>query len=92
MPSFFFFVILTLLLGGDALNGYVDDDRHFVCSHGKCKEVWPVSYDISLYTGLITVTIFFAMAVFLSCGQALSQTKTPEDADEERQGTGLDRT
>jgi hypothetical protein len=51
------------LLGGDALNGYVQNDHYFVCAHGACNEVsratWSYSYwhAISAYAGIVLMFI-----------------------------------
>lgn len=63
-PSFFLFFICSIFLGGDALNGHIVGDQHFVCSHGECKEVWPIFYNTSWYLGVLMVSTF-TPAVFL---------------------------
>lgn len=52
-PSFIIFFVYSVLLGGDALNGHISGDKHFVCAHGECKEVWPIFYSISWYLGVL---------------------------------------
>jgi hypothetical protein len=48
MINFFAFVIGSVYLGGDALNGHVHAGHYFVCAHGSCTEVsrtvWHYSY------------------------------------------------
>ncbi|WP_422376736.1 hypothetical protein [Roseibium sp.] len=50
------FVILYILLNGDALSGYVLDGRYFVCNRDNCHEVWPFFYNISWFSGVFIVS------------------------------------
>ncbi len=47
-PNFLVFWLVAVYLGGDALNGYVQNGHYFICAHGVCKEVsrsvWNYSY------------------------------------------------
>jgi len=58
-----FWLITVYLLGGDALNGYVQNNHYFVCAHGACNEVsratWSYSYwhAISAYAGIVLMLI-----------------------------------
>jgi len=37
-PDFLAFILGSLYLGGDALNGYVKAEHYFLCAHGSCTE------------------------------------------------------
>ena len=63
-PSFFTFCLFSLLIGGDAMNGFTVDDRYFVSSHGTDTEVSKVTYIISLYLGIFTCFAFLLMMIF----------------------------
>jgi hypothetical protein len=72
MVNFFAFVLASLYLGGDALNGYVRSGRYFVCAHGACSEVsstiWHYSY-WHAYTSFGGILLVFAVtALFLNTG------------------------
>jgi hypothetical protein len=70
-PNFFAFVIGSILLGGDALNGYVKSGHFFVCSHGSCNEVsaatWSYSYwhAIAAMAGIVLVMLEVATLTYL---------------------------
>ncbi|ERP94326.1 hypothetical protein Q669_05470 [Labrenzia sp. C1B10] len=82
VPSFFLFLICSILLGGDALNGHVIGDQHFVCAHGECKEVWPFFFNISWYLGVAMISTL-TPAVFLG---ATSQWLLKEERSSQQEG------
>ncbi|MGC1376818.1 MAG: hypothetical protein WA821_11365, partial [Anaerolineales bacterium] len=45
--NFFLFVIISVFLGGDALNGKVVDGHYYLASHGQLTEV---SYLVFMYS------------------------------------------
>ena len=67
--NFLSFVVASLALGGDALNGKVEDGRHYLGNHGRYTEVSPsvwrysriharsimITHPIGLISGLIWV-------------------------------------
>ena len=72
VPNFFAFIIGSLYLGGDALNGYVKAGHYFLCAHGSCTEVaegvWSYSYWHAL-TAMGGVLVFLAeAAIFVTSG------------------------
>jgi len=72
VPNFFAFIIGSLYLGGDALNGYVKAGHYFLCAHGSCTEVvesvWKYSYWHAL-TAMGGVVLFLAeAAIFVNTG------------------------
>lgn len=68
-PNFITFWIVAAYLGGDALNGYIQNDHYFVCAHGVCREVsrsvWNYSYwhAISAIAGHILIFLEAAVLV-----------------------------
>lgn len=70
--NFIVFIVGSLYLGGDALNGYVKAGHHFVCAHGRCTEVsgaiWRYSYwhAVASFGGILLV--FAETALFLKTG------------------------
>ncbi|MFN3251196.1 hypothetical protein [Roseibium album] len=78
IPSFFFFLVFTILIGGDALNGYMRHGEYFVCSHGECKEVWPLIFNISWYSGIVMVSAFIPMCLLCAAGRALQGNEASE--------------
>jgi hypothetical protein len=72
MANFFAFILDSLHLGGDALNGYAKAGHFFVCAHGACTEVsstiWHYSYwyAVSAIGGILLVLA--ETALFLNTG------------------------
>jgi hypothetical protein len=70
--NFFAFISVSVLLGGDALNGYVHTAHYFLCAHGHCTEVsgstWNYSWwhAVSALGGILLV--FAEMALLLNTG------------------------
>jgi len=57
--NFLIFGILTVKLGGDALNGFTKGGKYFVASHGNIKEVSKTMWIISRYQAYsIFITVF----------------------------------
>lgn len=63
VPSFVFFSAFSLLIGGDALNGFSSEGRYFVSSHGNDTEVSWLTYTISWYLGSLTLATFIPMVL-----------------------------
>lgn len=80
-PSFFIFLVYTVLLGGDAINGHIVGDQHFVCAHGECKEVWPIFYNISRYLGVLMISTFTPAIVFGMTSQWLLKDEASDQQD-----------
>jgi hypothetical protein len=70
--NFLAFVLGSLYLGGDALNGSARAGRYFVCAHGACTEVskaiWNYSYWHALSACAGIILAFAVIAVFLNTG------------------------
>jgi hypothetical protein len=70
--NFFAFVLGSIHLGGDALNGYVRAGHYFVCAHGSCTEVsgaiWHYSYWHALTSIGGILLVFVETAIFLNTG------------------------
>jgi hypothetical protein len=72
MINFFAFVEVSIYLGGDALNGYVQNGHHFLCENGRCTEVssslWRYSWwhAVTAMGGILVV--FAETAFFLNTG------------------------
>ena len=52
---FIAFFIATVLIGGDALNGYVEDGVHYVSSHGRDTPVSALTYYFSATLGSVAL-------------------------------------
>jgi hypothetical protein len=72
MINFIVFVVGSVYLGGDALNGYVQAGHYFVCAHGHCTEVsiatWHYSYWHAYASMGGILLIFGEVALFLNLG------------------------
>jgi hypothetical protein len=70
--NFLAFVVGSLYLGGDAVNGYVRSGHYFVCAHGSCIEVSNAAWHYSrlhAYLALGGILLVFAeTALFLNTG------------------------
>ena len=73
MINFFTFITVSVYLGGDALNGYMQAGHYFLCVHGHCTEVsssiWHYSWwhAVSALGGIILVIA--EIALFLNTGE-----------------------
>jgi hypothetical protein len=63
--NFFLFLVLSSVLGGDALAGKIHDGHYFLNSHGTFKEVSLFAYQ---YSKLHTASLFVTQPVALICG------------------------
>ncbi|WP_420332665.1 hypothetical protein [Roseibium sp.] len=75
IPSFFFFFVFTILIGGDALHGYMRHGEYFVCKQGECKEVWPLIFNISWYSGIVMISTFTPMCLLLAAARILQRNE-----------------
>ena len=70
--NFFAFIVGSLYLGGDALNGFIKASHYFVCAHGSCDEVsrsvWQYSYWHAVTASGGILLVFAELAVFLNTG------------------------
>jgi len=62
--NFFIFLIISILLGGDGLNGYEENGNYYVSAQGIDTEVNSVIFHFSKYHAVFTVTSFI-VALFL---------------------------
>jgi hypothetical protein len=58
MVDFAAFVVVSLCIGGDAINGYIKDGYYFVCMHGSCHEVTRTVFEYSRWHA-ISLFVFF---------------------------------
>jgi hypothetical protein len=58
LVSFWWFLIDTVRLGGDALNGHVIDGHYFVNSHGRFTEVPPGDWIANRNLGVLALAAF----------------------------------
>ncbi len=66
--NFFAFVIIAILLGGDAINGMVKDGHYYLASHGRYTEVTESVFNYSrhhAYSVFVTHPIGMAAAWYL---------------------------
>ena len=70
--NFFVFVLASVYLGGDALNGHIEAGHYFLCAHGRCTEVsssiWHYSYWHAVITNGGFLLVFAMTALFLNTG------------------------
>ncbi len=70
--NFLVFWLVAVYLGGDALNGYVQGQHYFICSHGACHEVtesiWQYSYWHAITAGGGIFLVFVEAAIFINTG------------------------
>jgi hypothetical protein len=70
--NFFAFIAGSMYLGGDALTGYVQAGKYFVCSHGSCSqvspEVWRYSYWHATTAMYSILLVFVELATFINTG------------------------
>jgi hypothetical protein len=60
--NFFAFFIMALVIGGDAMNGKVENGHYLVASHGRLTEVSPDIFTYSLWHArIVFVTLPLAM-------------------------------
>lgn len=71
VPSFLIFAVFSLIVGGDALNGFSTEGRYFVSSHGNDTEVSWLTYTISWYLGSVTLVTFLPMVLLGAASQFL---------------------
>lgn len=81
IPSFFIFLVYSLAIGGDALNGYVEGDKYFVSSHGTNTEVSEFIFNVSWYLGFTMMSTFIPMIVFGSLSNWLFKPFEKEQND-----------
>ena len=71
-PNFLIFILGSMYLGGDALNGYAKDGHYFLCAHGSCTEVvkplWTYSYWHALTAMNGILLVFIELAIFVTIG------------------------
>ncbi|MFW6016836.1 MAG: hypothetical protein ACOCRK_10395 [bacterium] len=53
--NFFTFSILTLYIGGDAINGFIQNGAYYVANHGRYTEVSKIIWYINKFQGLILI-------------------------------------
>jgi hypothetical protein len=58
--SFAAFVVAAILLGGDAINGHVENGRYFLSWHGRPTEVSSAVFNYSRYHAFATMGLFAA--------------------------------
>lgn len=73
VPSFLLFVVFSYVIGGDALNGFTAEGRHFVSSHGVHTEVSWLTYTISWCLGAITLATFIPMVLLGAVSEFLNR-------------------
>lgn len=62
--NFAAFVLIALVIGGDALNGHEVSGRYFLSNHGKLTEVGRMTYEYSKWHA-ISVFITHPVAIFV---------------------------
>ncbi len=71
--NFLLFVIIAILLGGDAENGYVSDGHYYLKSHGKITETSPFIWHYSwIHANSISIThpiAFIAIIIYSLVGK-----------------------
>ena len=81
MINFFAFIMVSVYLGGDALNGYIQAGKYFICAHGGCTQVssetWHYSYWHAM-TAMGGILLCFAeVALFVNTGDITIDWNAP---------------
>ena len=74
--NFLMFWIGAVLLGGDALNGKVENGHYFLGSHGRFTEV---SFDVFTYSQWHTRSVFVTHSLFFAAAWLLSRRPKAEN-------------
>jgi hypothetical protein len=61
--NFLLFIIIDLVLGGDAANGHIENGHYFLASHGKLTEVSAFVFTYSLIHAYLSIALML-IAVF----------------------------
>jgi hypothetical protein len=65
MVDFAAFVLVSIFIGGDAINGHILDGYYFVCMHDRCHEVAKAVFEYSRWHA-ISLFVSFPLAFLLS--------------------------
>jgi hypothetical protein len=65
LPNFIVFVIVALSIGGDALNGKIENGRYFLAYHGVYTEV---SRNLFLYSKIHAISVIVTHSLFMFNG------------------------
>lgn len=68
--NFFLFMIMSIVIGGDALSSFAKDGEYFVSDHGKYTQVDIFTWYLSRTLGL-GVLVFIPLAITLKFSQCL---------------------
>jgi hypothetical protein len=73
--NFLIFGVVSLFIGGDALNGHAEYGRFFLSNHGKLIEV---SGWVFFYSGLHALSLFITFPLAALCVVALYRRHRPQ--------------
>ena len=62
--NFLVFIIIDVLLGGDAANGHSENGHYFLASHGKLTEVSAFTFTYSRIHAYLSITLM-VVAIFI---------------------------
>lgn len=68
--NFLLFMIMSIIVGGDALNGFERHGEYFVCDHGKYTQVGSFTWYLNRTLGL-GAFVFIALAITLKVSYCL---------------------
>ncbi|MFJ3011293.1 hypothetical protein [Pseudomonas fluorescens] len=81
MLNFFTFIAISKYIGGDALNGYIQAGKYFVCAHGSCVQVSPETWQYSYWHAVAALSgclLWFAeVALFVNTGDITIDWNAP---------------
>ncbi len=60
--NFLIFVVISIIIGGDAVNGHVEMGRYFLSNHGQLTEV---SYPVFVYSKIHVYSLFVTFPAWL---------------------------
>jgi len=63
--NFFSFILFTLSLGGDALNGFQENGKYYVSTHGRNTEVSEVIWKMNR---IHAISMIFTHLLAIICG------------------------
>jgi hypothetical protein len=72
LAYFFLFVVFSIIIGGDALNGFIEQGHYYVTSHGKNTEV---SKFIWYLSRIQAIAVFVIMPIGMISGGIYKSSK-----------------
>lgn len=71
--------MFSMVIGGDAINGYSFEGQYFVSTHGNNTEVSWLTYSVSWYLGSLTIGTVIPMILLGAASNFLKSRATISD-------------